>query len=484
MAYVDLQDFIVKLEKEGLLKRIETEVDPVLEVTEITDRVVKKGGPALYFARVKGSAYPLVTNLFGSTERMGLALGVKNLDQLGSRIQKYLDMPLAATGNLVDRIKALPKAAQVVRFFPKIISNAPCQQVIEDKPDLSALPVLHCWPEDGGKFITLPLIFTRDIETGRRNCGMYRMQVFDGQTTGMHWHPPKDGSHHLRKHMKRKSIMEAAVALGADPATIYAATAPLPRDVDEMILAGFLRRSPVEMVKCKTVDLEVPAHAEFILEGYVDPGEKRREGPFGDHTGYYSLPDDYPVFHLTCLTRKDRPVYPATVVGRPPMEDFFLGKATERLFLPLLKRIVPEITDLNMPPEGVFNNCVIVSIKKDYPGQAKKVMNALWGLQQIAFTKLIIVVDKDVDVQDMSMVWWKVFSNIDAKRDLVIMDGPLDALDHASPFPHYGAKLGIDATKKWPGEGHARGWPDDLAMSPHIRDLVTRRWSDYGLSKL
>jgi len=271
------------------------------------------------------------------------------------------------------------------------------------------------------------------------------------------------------------------VALGADPAVIYSATAPLPPDLDEMIFAGFLRRKAVEMVKCKTVDLEVPAQAEFILEGYVDCSEIRREGPFGDHTGYYSLADDYPVFHLTCLTRKAKPVYPATVVGRPPMEDAFLGKATERIFLPLLKLLIPELSDLNLPLEGVFHNCAIVSIKKRYPGQAKKVMHALWGLNQMCFTKLIIVVDEDVDVQDMSLVWWKVFSNIDGRRDLVLVDGPLDILDHASPLPAYGTKLGIDATKKGPAEGHHREWPEDLAMLPQIRELVTRRWSEYDL---
>lgn len=484
LAYMDLQDFMADLDKKGLLKRIMTEVDPVLEVTEVADRIVKQGGPALYFENIKGSSYPLVTNLFGSMDRMALALGVENLDHLGERIQEYLSLFQGSFGSFREKIRTLPKAAQAFSFFPKTVMSAPCQEMVEDRPNLGVLPILQCWPEDGGKFITLPLVFTKDAKTGRRNCGVYRMQVFDGQTTGMHWHLNKDGAQHLSSHMKKKDRMEAAVALGADPAVIYAATAPLPRDIDEMILAGFLRKSAVEMVKCRTVGLEVPAHAEFILEGYIDPAESRKEGPFGDHTGYYSLADDYPVFHLTCLTRKKKPVYPAVIVGRPIMEDFFLGKATERLFLPLLKMLVPEISDLNMPPEGVFHNCVVVSIRKEYPGQAKKVMNALWGLNQMAFTKMIIVVDQDVNIQDMSMVWWRVFNSIDAKRDLVIMEGPLDALDHSSPLAHYGSKLGIDATKKWPGEGHARRWPDYLTMSPDVRELVTRRWSEYGFTDI
>lgn len=480
MAYQDLPDFICFLETQGLLHRIECEVDSVLEITEITERVVKRGGPALYFSKVTGSPYPLVINTFGTMERMALALGAENLDQVGERIRQYLELLHTSSGTFLEKLKALPKAAELALILPKTVKKAPCQEIVEMDADLTLLPILQCWPQDGGRYITLPLVFTKDPESGRRNCGMYRMQVYDGKTTGMHWHIHKDGARHFQK-VGEAGRIPVAVALGADPATIYAATAPLPPDLDEMIFAGFLRHKPVEMVKCKTVDLEVPAHAEFILEGYVDANERRREGPFGDHTGYYSLADDYPVFHLTCLTRKANPLYPATVVGKPPMEDAFLGKATERIFLPLLKMLVPEIVDLNLPPEGVFHNCAVVSIRKRYPGQAKKVMHALWGLNQMCFTKMIIVVDEEIDVQDLSQVSWKVFNNIDARRDLVLVDGPLDMLDHASPLPGYGTKLGIDATRKGSGEGHQREWPEDLSMLPQVRELVTRRWSEYAL---
>lgn len=480
LAYQDLPDFLRFLEGKGLLQRIECEVDPVLEITEITERIVKKGGPALYFSKVAGSPYPLVINTFGTMERMALALGVESLNQVRERIQQYLDLLHPTSISLLEKLAALPKAAELALILPKTIKKAPCQEVVEREPDLSTLPILQCWPQDGGRFITLPLVFTKDPLTGRRNCGMYRMQVFDARTTGMHWHIHKDGARHFAKSQEAGRI-PVAVALGADPATIYAATAPLPPDLDEMILAGFLRHKPVEMVKCKTVDLEVPAHAEFILEGYVDGTERRREGPFGDHTGYYSLADEYPVFHLTCLTRKARPLYPAIVVGKPPMEDTFLGKATERIFLPFLKMLVPELVDLNLPLEGVFHNCAVVSIKKCYPGQAKKVMHALWGLNQLCLTKLLIVVDDEIDVQNLSLVWWKVFSNIDARRDLVLVDGPVDILDHASPLPGYGTKLGIDATRKGINEGHDREWPEDLAMHPRVQELVSRRWSEYAL---
>lgn len=482
MAYKDLQDFVDCLDRKGLLKRITVEVDPELEITEIVDRVVKTGGPALYFQRIKGSEYPLVVNTLGTPERMALGLGVERLDQLGDKIQEYLDLPYRAKGNWWDKLRLLPRVLEVNRFFPRIISNAACQQVVEDNPNLLTLPALRCWPQDGGRFITLPLVFTRDPLTGRRNCGMYRMQIYDGRTAGMHWHLHKDGARHFANCTVRKEPLEAAVALGTDPATIYAATAPLPPDMNEMVFAGLLRNAPVEMVRCKTVGLEVPAHAEFVLEGYVDFAERRREGPFGDHTGFYSLPDDYPVFHLKCLTRKKKALYPTTVVGRPPMEDAALGKATERIFLPLLKQLLPEIVDINMPPEGGFHNCLVVSIRKSYPGQAKKVMHGLWGLEHMMFSKLIIVVDSHVNVQDMAEVWWRVFHNIDAKRDVVVVEGPLDALDHASPLPCYGSKMGIDATRKEPGEGHGRLWPAEVIMTNEVKELVSRRWHEYGLA--
>lgn len=480
MPYRDLSDFVKVLEARGLLRRIQTPVSPELEITEITDRVSKAVGPALLFENVEGSPFPVLINSFGSIERMCLALEVDDLDEIGRRITDLVT-PREVTG-FMDKLRALPKLAELSSFFHRTVRHGPCQEVVEHEPDLGELPILRCWPQDGGRFITLPLVFTRDPETGRRNVGMYRMQVYDARTTGMHWHKHKDGAHNFNAHRRTGRRMEVAVALGGDPATIYAATAPLPRDIDEMVFAGFLRRAPVEMVKCKTVDLEVPAHAEFVLEGYVDPDELRREGPFGDHTGYYSLADDYPVFHVQCLTRRARPIYPATIVGKPPMEDCYLGKATERIFLVLLRMILPEVVDLNLPLEGVFHNCAVVSIKKTYPGQAKKVMHAIWGLGQMMFTKLVIVVDEQIDPHDMSTVWWKVYNNIDARRDVVIIEGPLDALDHASPLPHYGGKMGIDATRKWASEGHTREWPDDIEMSAEVKALVDRKWREYGLA--
>ncbi|SFR10038.1 menaquinone biosynthesis decarboxylase [Desulfoscipio geothermicus] len=478
MAYPDLQSFIQKLEKNNLLHRITTEVDAKLEITEITDRVCKQGGPALLFENVKGYHMPVLTNAFGSLERMQLALEVDALDRIGDELINIIQPP-ELPSTFMDKLKTLPKLAQLSSFLPKQVRTGPCKEVInKDNPSLDMLPVLYCWPEDGGPFITLPLVFTRDPQTGRRNVGMYRMQVYDSRTTGMHWHIHKDAAEHYRK---KGAKMPVAVALGADPATIYAATAPLPHGVDEILFAGFLRKEPVEMVKCETVDLEVPARAEIILEGYVDPAETRLEGPFGDHTGYYSLADQYPVFHLTCITHRKKPVYPATIVGRPPMEDAYLGKATERIFLPLMRMQLPEVVDMNMPPEGVFHNCVIVSIRKSYPGQARKVMCALWGMGLMMLAKLIIVVDAGVDVQNVSEVMWRVFNNIDPRRDIMMVDGPLDALDHSSPLPHYGSKMGIDATTKTREEGHLREWPGDIVMNEEIKALVDRKWQSYGI---
>ncbi|KXG77870.1 menaquinone biosynthesis decarboxylase [Thermotalea metallivorans] len=478
MAYKDLQDFVKRLEEKNLLKRIKVEVDSNLEITEIVDRVSKAWGPALLFEKVKGSPYPVLINAFGTYERMNMALEVEDINDIADEIVNLMDMSNYVT--LMRKLKSVPKLARLAKVFPKKVTKAPCQEVIEE-PDLSKLPVLKCWPKDGGRFITLPLVITKDPETGMQNMGMYRLQVFDKRTTGMHWHLHKDGRHIYEKYKKMGGRMPVAVALGCDPATIYAATAPLPKEIDEMIFAGFLRKAPLEIVKCITHDVYVPAHAEFVLEGYVDVDELRMEGPFGDHTGYYSLSDLYPVFHLTKITRRKEPIYPATVVGKPPMEDCYLGKATERIFLPLVRIQCPEIVDMNFPLEGVFHNCVIVSIKKTYPGQAKKVMHALWGMGQMMYTKMIIVVDAHVDPKDLSTVAWKVFNNIDAARDVVIVDGPLDALDHASNLPHYGHKMGIDATKKWPSEGHTREWPDDIEMSKEIKDLVDARWEEYGM---
>ncbi|MEW6696926.1 MAG: menaquinone biosynthesis decarboxylase [Bacillota bacterium] len=480
MAYQDLRDYLKTLENRGLLKRIKTEVSADLEITEITDRVCKMGGPALLFENVKGYQMPVATNLMGSLEQIKLALQVNDLDDIGREMMEFLQPPELPT-SFMDKLKALPKLAQLSNFIPKTVRTGPCKEVIiRDKPSMASLPVLKCWPLDGGPFITLPLVFTKDPDSGRRNVGMYRMQVYDEVTTGMHWHKHKDGAENHRKQKQKNQCLEVAVALGADPACIFSSIAPMPPGIDEMLLAGFIRKEPVEMVKCETVDIEVPARAEIILEGYVDPEETRWEGPFGDHTGYYSLADYYPVFHLTCITHRRDPIYPATIVGKPPTEDNFIGKAIERTFLPLLRLQLSEVVDMNMPPEGVFHNCVIVSIKKRYPGHAKKVMNALWGMGQMMFAKLIIVVDEHVDVQNPSEVAWRVFNNIDARRDVLIVDGPLDALDHSSPMPYYGTKMGIDATQKWPAEGHTREWPGDIVMSEDIKSLVDGKWKSYG----
>ena len=479
MAYNDLREFLKLLEGKGLLKRIKVEVDPHLEIAEINDRVVKADGPALLFEKPGDSKIPALVNTFGSYERMRLALEVENLDEIGDRMLEFLEPDIPT--NLIEKLKSLPKLKRLADFIPKQVRNGPCREVIvKDKPSLDILPILKTWPGDGGKFITLPMVFTRDPETGNRNCGMYRMHVYDSKTTGMHWHMHKDGAKHFRKAEELGRRLEVAVAIGSDPAVMYSATAPLPEDIDEMLLAGFLRRSPVEMVKCETVDLEVPANSEIVLEGFCEPGERRTEGPFGDHTGYYSLQDDYPVFHITCITHRKDAIYPATIVGKPPMEDCFIGKATERIFLPLLRKQLPEVVDMNLPLEGVFHNIAVVSIDKRFPGHARKVMYALWGMGQMSFTKAIIIVDRWVDVQNLSEVVWRMGNNVDPKRDTVILEGPLDVLEHASDIPAYGGKIGIDATKKLPSEGFNRKWPEDIVMSEEIVKRVTDRWKDYG----
>ncbi len=486
MAYRDLHDFIQTLDNNGFLQRIPVEVDPILEIAEITDRVCKSaaGGKALFFERVKGSAYPVVTNLFGSFERMSLSLEVKALDDVAARIEELLHQ--APPKTLLEKMAMLPKLFEFSRYLPKTVKHAPCQEVIERvNPDLSKFPVIKCWPGDGqptdeGRFITLPMVFTRDPETGRQNCGMYRIHIYDKVTTGMHWHIHKDGARHYDKYAALGRRMPAAIAVGGDPAVIYAASAPLPESIDEMLFAGFLRREPVEMVKCITSEIEVPARVEMVIEGYLDPGEVRIEGPFGDHTGFYSAADTYPVFHVTCITHRKKLVYPATLVGKPPMEDCYMGKATERIFLPLMKLDSPEIRDINLPMEGVFHNCALISIRKSYPGHAKKIIHGLWGKGQMMFAKLLVIVDEDVDVQNISYTAWRVLNNIDWKRDVVIADGPLDDLDHAANFPRYGSKMGIDATRKTREEGMMRDWPEELFMSEEIRRLVDSRWKEYG----
>ncbi|MGB9823236.1 menaquinone biosynthesis decarboxylase [Thermodesulfovibrio sp.] len=480
MAYNDLREFLNLLEKKGLLHRVSVEVDPVLEIAEITDRMCKSpsGGKALFFEKVKGSEIPVVTNIFGSFERMRLALEVENLDDIGKRIEKLIHQTPPKT--LKDKIKTVFELIEIRKYLPKRVNKAACQEVINHNPDLTKLPILKTWPKDGGRFITFPMVFTRDPETGKQNCGMYRMQVYDEKTTGMHWHIHKDAATHFRKYKELGKTMPVAVAIGSDPAVIYSSTAPLPYGIDEMVFAGFLRQSPVEMVKCVTSDIEVPANSEIVLEGYVEPDELRDEGPFGDHTGFYSPVDKFPVFHVTCITHRKNPIYPATVVGKPPMEDCYMGKATERIFLPLLRIQFPEIIDMNLPMEGVFHNAAIVSIKKQYPGHGKKIIHGLWGMGQMMFSKLIIVVDEDVNVQDLSTTAWKVLNNVDWQRDVIISQGPVDELDHASSMPRFGGKMGIDATRKTREEGMMRDWPEEITQAEEIKELVTKRWHEYG----
>lgn len=488
MAFKDLREFIKLLENKGLLKRITAEVDPYLEISEITDRVSKEQGSknvGLYFEKVKGSSFPVVTNLLGSMERMAMGLGVSNLDEVGARVKSMADPTQLLPGpgaGFMEKLSVLPKLNEISSYFPKTIKKAPCQEVVlmGDQVDLSKLPVITCWPDDGGPFITLPMVATVDPETAITNLGMYRVQIFDRNTTGMHWHKHKDGARHYRHYEGVGKRMEVAVAIGADPATIYASTAPLPPVVGEYLFAGFLRQEPLEVVQCKTVDIRVPAHAEFVLEGYVEPGERRIEGPFGDHTGYYSLADEYPVFHVTCITHRKDAIYPATVVGRPPQEDAYIGKATERIFLPLLQMVAPDILDYDLPVEGVFHNNVIVKIKKSYPGHARKVMYSIWSAGMMMLSKFVIVVDEDVDVHDYSEVAWKVMNHVDPRRDTVIVDGPMDILDHACPYVGYGSKMGIDATKKWAGEGFTREWPDEIKMRPEVIQRVDERWQELG----
>ncbi len=455
-CYNNLREFIEFLESKGDVKRIRTEVSSYLEISRFTDHESKSpdGGKALLFEKVRGSSFPVVTNAFGSPRRICQALGVDHLDQLGERIETLLNM--GPPENIRQFFHLVSSGLAMTQFFPRRHRkpHPPCQEVVHTGKDvdLSTIPVLHCWPLDGGPFVTLPLVFTRSLVTGKQNAGMYRMQIYDRNTTGMHWHIHKDGSHYYNEYCRAKKRMPVAVAVGTDPATTYAATAPLPRGVDEMILAGFIRQKPVYRTRCLTVDLEVPAEAEFVLEGYVDPGETRAEGPFGDHTGYYSPVDLYPVFHVTAITHRRDAIYSATLVGRPPMEDCYLAKATERLFLPLLKSMFPEIRDYWFPWEGVFHNIVIVSAEKEYPGQAQKLMSGLWGQGQMSFCKAIVVVDEEVDPKDPRAVLRELIRRTDIDSDIWIIRGVLDVLDHSAANPLFGAKIGIDLTNRVPGE--------------------------------
>ena len=484
MKFKDLREFIGFLEEKGELRRIKATVSRDLEIAAIADRAVKSGGPALLFESVEGYDVPVLINLYGTHQRMAWALGVENVDQITERVRKTLALVQGPPAGIMGKLHAMGDLVGLARTQPKTVKSAPCQQVVIEGQDasLDILPAIKCWPMDAGRFITLPLVITRDPATGRRNVGIYRMQIYDAQTAGMHWQTHKVGAHHYREGKARgQQRLEVAVALGGDPTTVWTGALPLPPDMDEIAVSGLIREDAVEMVRCKTVDLEVPAQAEFVLEGYVVPGELRKEGPFGDHTGYYSMADDYPVFHLTAVTHRREPIYPAVVVGRPPTEDFFMGAAGVKILLPALQMTLPEIADINMPAEGIFHNLTIVSMKKEYPGHVRKVAYALWGLGLLMLTKTIVIVDDFVDVHDLSEVAWRVTANLDPGADIFFAEGPVDDLDHSSATPRYGSKVGIDATAKGPMDGRTREWPPDIVMTDEIRQLVDRRWSEYGL---
>ncbi|MBN1511458.1 MAG: menaquinone biosynthesis decarboxylase [Phycisphaerae bacterium] len=499
MPYPDLQSFVAELERRGQLCRVRAEVDPVLEITEIADRVSKsaaagnarppatdpvhggRGGCGLLFERVKGSGIPLAINLYGSYERMRMALGCESFDALADRIQALIKPEVPST--LMDKIRKLPDLARLAGYAPKVVRTGLCQQVVHtDDANLLDLPIIQCWPEDGGRYITFGGVYTKDPDSGDRNVGMYRVQVFEPKRTAMHWHMHHDGARHHRKYAARGERMPLAIVLGGESVLPYAATCPLPPDVSELLFAGFLNDGGIELVPCRTIPLEVPAHAEIVVEGFVDPKETLLEGPFGDHTGFYSLADRYPAFQVTAITHRRDPIYPTTIVGKPPQEDYYLGKATERIFLPLLRVVVPDIVDYSLPMFGAFHNCMFVKIRKEYPMQARKVMSSIWGAGQMMFTKLIIVVDEHVNVHDEQDVLFHVGANWDPRRDTVIVDGPLDILDHAAPFCGTGGKMGIDATRKVPGEGPVREWPAELEMTGGVKELVTRRWGEYGIN--
>ena len=474
MPASDVRDWIETLRREGELVEVDVEVDPFLELTEIVDRTVKVGGPALLFNRLKGSEHALLINQFGTERRMCLGFGVPTLDHVAQKLENVIEMQ--PPQGLVEKVKGLGKLKQLADSLPKTVRSGACQELVLE-PDLDVLPIQHCWPGDPAPFVTLPAVITRDPRTGSRNVGMYRMQKIDSTSTFMHWQIHKDGAADWRGMGDR---LEVAVALGLDPITAYSASAPLPKHLDEFMLAGFLRGKPVELVQAKTVDLEVPANAEIVLEGYIEKGELGIEGPFGDHTGYYSPAEPFPIFHLTCMTMRRDAIYPSIVVGIPPAEDAWLAKATERIFLPAVRMTVPEIVDYDLPVAGAFHNCVIVSIRKAFPGHAKKVMHAIWGLGMLSLSKSVVVVDEFVDVHDYESVFFHACANVDPKRDVILTEGPLDQLDHAAMLHCYGGKLGIDATHKWESEG-ARDWPERIEMSREVRELVDGRWQVYGI---
>ncbi len=490
MSLDTISQFLSAIDRAGELARISEPVKARLEICEIADRVMKQpgGGKALYFENVildngHRSQYPVAINLFGSMKRMCLALGVDDLDHVGERITEMLDLKVPE--GLVGKLAMLPRLLEVGKFPPRMRSGKPaCQEIVLQggDVDLSSLPIITCWPEDGGPYVTLPMVISKDPRRGIRNVGMYRVQVLGPRTLAMHWQRHKVGAAHWREMAEKGERMPVVIAVGADPASVYSASAPLPPTIDEFLFAGFLRKNPVSLAKAVSCDLEVPADAEFVIEGYIDPAEPLViEGPFGDHTGFYSEADLYPQVHVTAVTMRRNPVYATTIVGRPPMEDFYLGHATERIFLPLLKLTVPEIVDYHMPAEGIFHNLVFVSIDKQYPGQAYKVMNALWGQGLMALAKVIVVVDKDVNVRNVQEAWWVALNHIDPERDVRFSMGPVDVLDHSSRGFTYGSKMGIDATRKWPEEGFTRNWPKVIEMDAATKQRIDGIWEKLGL---
>ena len=490
MALDNLRAFVQAIDDAGDLVRVEQPVSVDKEITEVADRCMKsaRGGPALLFTKptlTSGgrSRYPVAINLFGSERRMSLALGVDCLDHVGARISELV--ALKVPEGLLGKLAMLPRLAEVAKFPPRTVGGrAPCQDTVVQggDVDLAQFPVPICWPEDGGPYITLGGVITKNPVSGVRNVGMYRVQVLGKNELAMHWQRHKVGAAHWRAMAERGETMPVAIALGGDPASIYAASAPLPPTIDEFLFAGFLRGEPVRLAKAVTSDLEVPAEAEFVIEGHIDPREELvLEGPFGDHTGFYSLADYYPKVHVTAVTWRRDPIWPHTIVGRPPMEDFYLGHATERIFLPLLRLTIPEIVDLHMPAEGIFHNLVFVSIDKQYPGQAYKVMNGLWGQGLMSLAKVIVVVDKDVNVRDTKEAWWVALNHIDPERDVRFTMGPIDVLDHSSRAFTYGSKMGIDATRKWREEGFTREWPNKIVMDAVTKQRIDAIWKDLGI---
>ncbi len=539
MAYRDFRHFLDTLESKGELKRISEPISPYLEVTEIADRVMKSGGPALLFENVVGPPhrlgtpnpksavmgnpsiykecvlsvpgksgskstespsqgelvrdgqdtfrtkynFPIAINTMGSRKRMSMALSCEDFEEHAQRIASLLKPELPK--GPIEALKQLPKLlGELKNIPPKTVSSGACQKIVMqgDEVDLTKLPILTCWPEDGGPFITLPLVFTYDPDTGKRNVGMYRIQIHDKNTCGMHWQMHKTGARHMEAAQAKGKRIEVCVALGGDPALTFSAIAPLPPGMDEMLFAGFLRKERVDLVKAKTVDIMVPADAEIVIEGYVDPTEKRLEGPFGDHTGYYSLAEDFPVLHVTAITMRENAIYPATIVGQPPMEDGWMGKAVERIFLPMIQLTVPEIVDMNLPVESCFHNVAFVSIKKKFPGHAYKTMNAIWGLGGLAFTKFVYIFDEDCNVQDFGEVLFRIGANCDPGRDTLHTKGPVDQLDHASVAEGFGGKLGFDCTHKWQGEnGFSRDYPKLITMADDVKARVDEMWGKLGL---